>query len=138
MRRELNFEAVYPNPPGEVWRALTDPKRLADWLMENDFTPRVGHKFQFRMKTGLGIERTIECEVLEVDEPRTLSYRWGAGGSVVTFRLEPAGEGTRLRLEHKGFRGIRERAMAWVLSRGWKHKIQERLPASLGGTYSQA
>ena len=106
--------------------------------MENNFAARVGHKFQFRTKTGLGITRIIECEVLEVDEPRTLSYRWGTDGSVVTFTLEPTAEGTRLRLEHKGFQGVRGRALAWILCKGWNHKIQQRLPAILGRMGSQA
>jgi uncharacterized protein YndB with AHSA1/START domain len=132
VRRELHFEVAYPNPPKEVWRALTDPKELASWLMENNFAPRVGHKFQFQMKSRLGFSRAIECEVLEVDEPRTLSYRWGKDGSVVTFRLDPAAEGTTLHLEHKGFRGVRGRTLAWMLGRGWKRKIFERLPAILG------
>jgi hypothetical protein len=69
--------------------------------------------------------------VVEVDEPRVLSYSWGGKGSVVTFRLEPAAGGTRLRLEHKGFGGVRGLAMAWVLSHGWAHKIDQRLPAVL-------
>jgi uncharacterized protein YndB with AHSA1/START domain len=122
---------IYPNPPEEVWRALTDPEILAGWLMENNFAPRIGQKFQFRTKSRFGIDRVIECEVLEVDEPRILSYTWGGKGSVVTFRLDPIAEGTRLRLEHKGMHGIRGVAMAWILSRGWKHKINQRLPAVL-------
>lgn len=45
---ELLFEVRYPHTPERVWRALTDPKALAAWLMPNDFAPVVGHRFTFR------------------------------------------------------------------------------------------
>ena len=133
MKRDLSFEIVYPNRPEDVWRALTNSDSLADWLMENDFAPRVGHKFYFRSKSRFGFSRAIPCEVLEVDEPRVLSYSWGSEGSVVTFRLEPSNNGTRLRLEHKGLGGVRGIALRWILSHGWRHKIDQRLPAVLTG-----
>src|SRR5262249_17808941 len=41
------LNTVYPQPPERVWRALTTPEELAQWLMPNDFAPKVGHKFQF-------------------------------------------------------------------------------------------
>jgi uncharacterized protein YndB with AHSA1/START domain len=138
VKRDLHFEIVYPNPPEAVWRALTDSEALAGWLMENDFAPQVGHKFQFRVKSRFGTERIIACEVLKVDEPRVLSYTWGGKGSVVTFRLEPIAEGTRLCLEHKGLRGMRGLALAWVLSHGWAHKINQRLPSVLARIDLQA
>ena len=131
MKRDLSFEIVYPNRPEDVWHALTSSDALAGWLMENDFAPRIGHKFHFRSKSRFGFNRVIPCEVLEVDEPRVLSYSWGVKGSVVTFRLEPSVDGTRLRLEHKGLGGVRGIALAWVLSHGWRHKIDQRLPAVL-------
>jgi uncharacterized protein YndB with AHSA1/START domain len=131
VKRDLSFDVVYPNRPEEIWRALTNPDDLADWLMENDFVPQIGHKFHFRSKSRFGFERIIPCEVLEVDAPRVLSYIWGGKGSVVTFRLEPVAGGTRLCLEHRGSGGMRGLAMAWVLSHGWAHKIDQRLPAVL-------
>jgi uncharacterized protein YndB with AHSA1/START domain len=50
VKRDLKFEAVYPNRMEEVWHALTDSGSLADWLMENDFKPLPGHKFHFRSR----------------------------------------------------------------------------------------
>lgn len=131
MKRDLRFDAVYPSRPEDVWYALTDSGALASWLMKNDFQPRVGHKFHFRSKSRFGLERVIPCEVLEIDEPRVLSFSWGGRESVVTFRLEPVVEGTRLCLEHTGLSGVRGLALAWVLSHGWVHKIDRRLPAVL-------
>jgi predicted enzyme related to lactoylglutathione lyase len=37
MKRDLRFEVFLPHPPEKVWRALTDPRAIAQWLMENDF-----------------------------------------------------------------------------------------------------
>ena len=48
MKRNIMIEAFYPFPPERVWKALTDSRALAGWLMPNDFQPRVGHRFQFR------------------------------------------------------------------------------------------
>lgn len=137
MKRDLRFEAVYPNRPQEVWRALTDRDALAEWLMENDFAPQVGHKFHFRFKSKFGFRRAIPCEVLVVDEPRVLSFTWGDKGSVVTFRLEAVAEGTRLCLEHTGLSGPRGLALVWILGHGWVRKIERRLPALLAQTASR-
>ena len=60
-------------PPTEVWRALTEPKLLAQWLMENDIQPIVGHKFNFRAKPMGDWDGIVYCEILEADEPTSSS-----------------------------------------------------------------
>ena len=99
--------------------------------MENDFKPCPDINSISGRSRDSGFERLIPCEVLVVNEPRVLSWRWGDEGSVVIFRLEAIAEGTRLTLEHTGLKGVRGLAMAWVLSHGWVHKIEQRLPAVL-------
>jgi uncharacterized protein YndB with AHSA1/START domain len=116
---------------------LTDSGSLADWLMKNDFKPLPRHKFHFGSKSRFGIERLIPCEVLVVDEPRPLSWNWGDEGIVVTFRLEAIAGGTRFILEHTGLKGVRGLAMVWLLSHGWTHKIDRRLPAVLAHAASE-
>lgn len=93
MSRDLKFEAEYRNPPAEVWRALTDSHALGAWLMENDFLPRPGHHFHFRFRSRLGGERRIPCEVLVVEEPRLLSFRWGEGEAWSRSGWRPRAEG---------------------------------------------
>jgi len=92
---------VVPDAPEQVWRALTDPASLADWLMPNDFRPKVGHVFAFRPAEG----KSIVCEVIEVEENVRLSYWWDDGESgapsVVAWTLTPTEGGTRLQLEHQ-------------------------------------
>jgi uncharacterized protein YndB with AHSA1/START domain len=79
MKRDLHFEVTYPHPPEKVWRALTDPQAIAQWLMENNFEARLGHKFQFRTKPAPGFDGVVNCEVLEMDPPRRLAYSWSGG-----------------------------------------------------------
>lgn len=104
VRREL----VFPQSREDVWRALTDSAALAEWMYPNDFEPRVGHRFTFRVPPNpqAGFDGIVHCEVLECVPPSRLVYSW-AGGPVVktqvAYRLEPNGDGTRLVFEHSGF-----------------------------------
>lgn len=135
MKRELTFEVVYPHPPERVWRALTDPRALAAWLMPNDFEPRVGHCFQFRTAPAPGFDGIVRCAVIEVDPPRRLAYTWQGGPqrqpTVVTWTLEAAGSATRVRLEHTGFEGLGGLAVSFMLGRGWRGKVLRQLAAHL-------
>jgi len=72
MRRDLVLECLYAEPIELVWWAITDSAVLKDWLMENNFIPVVGTRCQFRMKPQPGFNGVIECEVLEVAQPRRL------------------------------------------------------------------
>jgi uncharacterized protein YndB with AHSA1/START domain len=98
------MEVVYPHTPERVWRALTDRRALAHWLMPNDFEPRLGHRFQFRPRKRQDGPGPVQCEVTALEAPRRLAYTWHAPGdstpSEVTWTLEPVERGTRLRLEH--------------------------------------
>ena len=106
--RSVVVEREMPHPPEKLWRALTQPHLIAEWLMKNDFKPAVGHRFNLRAEWG-GV---LDCEVLAVEPNRTLSYTWNfahddAGfnlKSVVTFTLTPTSTGTHLRMEQSGFR----------------------------------
>jgi uncharacterized protein YndB with AHSA1/START domain len=106
---------LFNEPPAEVWRALTDPKLLAMWLMENDIKPVVGHRFNFRAKPMGDWDGIVYCEVLEVDEPNKLVYSWKGGSdknggyghsldTIVTWTLASTTTGgTKLHLVHYGF-----------------------------------
>jgi len=95
VEREISF------PPEKIWRALTQPHLIEEWLMKNDFAPVVGRRFNLRADWG-----TIDCQVLAVEPNKTLSYTWEAYGleSVVTWTLTATSAGTRLRMEQAGFR----------------------------------
>lgn len=109
MLRNIKTKVFYPHSPERVWLAIADRRALAAWLMDNDFEPRLGHKFRFQAQPLPGLNRTIDCEVIELDRPRRLSYTWRGGDldkpTIVTWTLEPVEGGTQLQIEHIGFEG---------------------------------
>jgi uncharacterized protein YndB with AHSA1/START domain len=100
------IEREMPFPPEKIWRALTQPHLIEEWLMKNDFKPVVGHSFTLRMDPQPNWNGVIDCEVLAVEPNKALSYTWGSLGlkSVVTLTLTPTSTGTHLRMEQSGFR----------------------------------
>jgi uncharacterized protein YndB with AHSA1/START domain len=121
--RSVVIEREIPHPPEKIWRALTQPHLIEEWLMKNDFKPVVGHRFSLRGEWG-GV---LDCEVLAIEPNRTLSYTWNfAHGdaaynlkSVVTFTLTPTSTGTRLRMEQLGFRPDQKQAYGGAHA-GWQ------------------
>lgn len=107
--RTVTVEREFPHPPSRVWRALTQPHLIQEWLMRNDFAPEVGRTFTLRAEPSGDWNGLIDCKVLEVEPERTLSYTWDSGegplrvASVVTLTLTPIENGTRLRMEQTGF-----------------------------------
>ena len=109
--RSLVFEREMPHPAEKIWRALTTPELIQEWLMQNDFQAVAGHRFRFRAKPMPGWSGVTNCEVLEVDPPHRLVYSWGDGTesdsglrTVVTWTLTSVDGGTVVRMEQSGFR----------------------------------
>ena len=95
------------HPPEKIWRALTQPHLIEEWLMKNDFKPVAGHRFGLRADWG-----SVDCQVVTIEPNKTLSYSWAAYGleSVVTWTLTPTSTGTHLRMEQSGFRPDQQQA----------------------------
>lgn len=103
----IDFEFDLPHPPEKVWRALTIPELLAEWLLPvtgMELTP--GRAFTFQTQPVGGWDGVVHCRMLENEPPRKLSYTWVVGemDTVVTFHLAPTDSGTRLSLVHTGFK----------------------------------
>ena len=92
-------EVRFAHPVDRVWEAIVDRSALAQWLMPNDFEPRVGHRFHLDGGPPRGL---VEAEVLDLDPPRRIQWRWMIDGipTTVTITLRADAEGTLLRLEH--------------------------------------
>ena len=102
----ISFELDLRHPPEKVWRALTDPRLLAEWLLPViDFELEQGAAFTFRTQPVGGWDGIVNCRMLEIDAPRRLSYAWVVGNmnTVVTFRLTPTATGTHMSLVQSGF-----------------------------------
>jgi uncharacterized protein YndB with AHSA1/START domain len=114
-------EREMPFPPEKVWRALTQPHLIEEWLMKNDFRPVVGHHFNLQRTPKPDVNIVIDCEVRIVEPNKTLSYTWVAYGleSIVTWTLNPTSTGTHLRMEQSGFRADQKRAYQGA-KHGWQ------------------
>ncbi|MGY8662192.1 SRPBCC domain-containing protein [Bradyrhizobium sp. UFLA05-109] len=132
--RSVVVEREFAHPPEKLWRALTQPHLISEWLMKNDFVPVVGHRFNLTGEWG----GALDCEVLTIKPNRALSYTWNFAHqdaaynleSVVTFTLTPTRGGTLLRVEQVGFRPDQKQAFGGAQA-GWKQflaKLEEVLP----------
>lgn len=141
-RTEVRVEDFLPQPPAAVWRALTTPELLAQWLMPNDFEPRTGHRFHFRTDPIPAARFTgvIACEVLDLRESELLVISWSdAGGdndmsTTVTFRLAAHDGGTRLTIVQAGYRPDHQgdQMARTIMGGGWSGRILGRLREAVG------
>jgi uncharacterized protein YndB with AHSA1/START domain len=119
----IAFEIELKHAPDKVWRALTDPALLAEWLL-----PTIGFKLQpgtaFTLKAPQaypGWDGTVQCEMVEVEPLRKLKYTWTVPflDTVVTFTLKPTPAGTHLTIVQSGFTAQQNRESGGARY-GWK------------------
>lgn len=131
--QSLSFELDLKHPPEKVWRALTDPALMAQWLLPVfDFRLEPGAAFMFRTQPYPGWDGTVNCRIIEIDPYRKLSYAWTVPflDTVVTFTLTPTASGTHLSLVQSGFRTDQKRELGGARY-GWK-TMGEKLVDLLG------
>jgi uncharacterized protein YndB with AHSA1/START domain len=132
--RSIVVERLMPHPPEKIWRALTEAHLIEQWLMRNDFEPRLGARFTFQAKPIGDWNGIVHCEVTAFDPPRRLAYSWRGGSarnpnygsalvSIVEWVLTPAPVGTRVRMEHSGFGPPNESAYE-AMSVGWPRGLE--------------
>jgi uncharacterized protein YndB with AHSA1/START domain len=103
----ISFEFDLHHSPEKVWRALTDPVLLTEWLLpviELKLEP--GAAFTLKTQPQPGWDGIVNCRFLEIEAHRKLSLSWIVGDidTVVTFTLTPTASGTHLSVVHSGFR----------------------------------
>jgi uncharacterized protein YndB with AHSA1/START domain len=129
----LSFEFDLQHSPEKVWRALTDPVLLAEWLLPVfDFKLEPGAAFTFKTQPYPGWDGVVNCRILEIDAFRRLSYAWVVGDmdNVVTFTLTPTASGTRMTLVQSGFKPDQKKNFGGARY-GWKMmggKLVDLLP----------
>ncbi|OBZ12719.1 MULTISPECIES: SRPBCC domain-containing protein [Bacillales] len=138
MKSDVSLDYQFTSSIEQVWNALTDSDTLAKWIWDNDFKPVVGHKFQFRTEPSEWWNGIVDCEVLVVDEPHTLSYTWASAGesTTITWNLKKDSDGTvHLHFDQTGFseetkarQGAIEGAKhAWIKMGGQLEKVLAEL-----------
>jgi uncharacterized protein YndB with AHSA1/START domain len=126
--RSIVLEHLMPYPAQKVWRALTEVPLLDAWLLQSDFQPIAGHRFQFQAPVKPGWNGIIDCEVLIVEPHKRLAYTWNVLGEQsanglktrVTWTLTSVEAGTIVRMEQSGFRADQARALGGA-NYGWNH-----------------
>ncbi len=102
--------------PARVWRALTDHKEFGAWFGVNLEAPFVPGKTTRGRITYPGYEHLVmEVSVQTMEPERLFSFHWHPAAvdvnadyskeppTLVEFRLEPIGSGTRLFVTESGF-----------------------------------
>jgi uncharacterized protein YndB with AHSA1/START domain len=143
--RSTRLERLLPGSLELVWRHLTEPELLAQWLAVSRIELREGGRVELQPLRTEGTEqrpteRKVQGVVTRCEPPRVLSFTWSEADtphSEVTFELTPQGEQVRLVLTHwrapvsavalggfldslasrLGARGIRRRARSRVAAR---------------------
>ena len=130
IKREILIEA----PPAKVWEHITDPKKIAGWLMPNDFSPTVGNPFFLDCDHS----GKISCVVKEIVAGQKLVYSFQSKmtkiETLVTITLAKEGKGTRATLVHSGWDALPpgEQGVADAFGDGWGTglaKLREQIGA---------
>jgi uncharacterized protein YndB with AHSA1/START domain len=132
----ISFEFDFHHPPQKVWRALTDPALLAQWLLPViDLKLEPGAAFTFKREPLPGWDGTVSCRLLEIEAQRKISYTWAVPSldTVVTFTLTPTASGTRVSLVQSGFKPDQKQAFGgarygWKMMGGQLVDLLARLP----------
>ena len=131
----ISFVFDLHHSPQKVWRALTDPVLLAEWLLpvvDLDLALAPGAAFTLKTQPYPGWDGTVNCRFVEIEAQRKLSYTWGVPflDTVVTFTLTPTASGTRLSLVQSGFKPEQKQEFGGARY-GWRMmggKLLELLP----------
>jgi uncharacterized protein YndB with AHSA1/START domain len=132
----LSLDFDLPHPPAKVWRALTEPALLSEWLL-----PAIGLRlepgaaFTLRTQPHPGWDGTVSCRFVEIEPQRKLSYTWTVPflDTVVTFTLSPVASGTRLSVVQSGFAPTQKREFGgarygWTMMGGRLTDLLARIP----------
>lgn len=137
----IEVDQYFPHPPSKLWRALTTPELMAQWLMPNNFEPVVGHRFTFHSRpvAQTGFSGQIDCQILDLVPQNRLRISWGdaddpdGATTIVTWTLQPEGKGTRLFLEHTGFDldDPAQQLARTIMNGGWRSHVMRQLSGLL-------
>lgn len=111
IEREITIQA----PIEKVWDVLTEPTAVGTWF-------GTGAPAQIDLRPGgvmaldHGVHGAYETLIVDVDPPRSFSYRWASAypgeratednSTLVEFTLEPRADATLLRVVESGFASL--------------------------------
>lgn len=111
----LRFTRRLAQPREKVWRALVEPEHLTAWFPTDiEGERKEGAALHFVFRKGEG--EPFDGEMLVVDEPSVLAFRWGPDDTL-RFELQDDGDGTVLHFVND-FRPVGKAARDGA---GWHH-----------------
>jgi uncharacterized protein YndB with AHSA1/START domain len=135
----IEREIAIAASPETVWQFLVDPEKSRTWWGQASFDLRPGGALRMEITP----RSVASGEFVEVDPPRRLVYTWGwesggggagslvpPGSSTVEIELVPTGQGTTLRLVH---RGLPTPEAVTGHGEGWDHYLGRLAVAAPGG-----
>jgi uncharacterized protein YndB with AHSA1/START domain len=115
-RPSLSIVRKLDAAPGKVWRAITEPEMLKQWMAPGDdfkipvaeVELRVGGRYHIIMNSPDGEVHDVSGVYREVVANKKLVYTWAwkttpERESIVTIELRASGSGTELTLKHEQF-----------------------------------
>ena len=130
--KQIKKEITISAPIARVWEHITDPGKVAAWLMPNDFEPKVGKEFSLDCQDS----GKIACVVKEIVARQKLVYSFQSTvtkvETLVTITLASEGKNTRLTLVHSGWDALPpdQQGIAESFGSGWGgflEKLQQQL-----------
>lgn len=119
--KSIRKEILIAAPSIRVWEHITDPAKIAGWLMPNTFEPVTGK--EFRMDCGSG--DAIDCVVQKIVPRKKLVYTWTSKDmsikTTVEITLKEVRGGTLLVLVHSGW----EKLAPPEVDRGWDDCLEK-------------
>ena len=132
----ITFEFDLRHPPKKVWRALTEPELLTQWLLPvTGLKLELGNTFSYKADPQPGWDGSVNCRFVEIEALKKLTYTWVVDDldTVVTFELTPTEAGTRLSVVQSGFKPHQKQNFGgarygWRLMGGRLIDVLERTP----------
>jgi uncharacterized protein YndB with AHSA1/START domain len=122
----IRKEIVINAPIAKVWEHITDPQKIAGWLMPNDFEPKAGKEFFMDCNE----QGRISCVVKEIVPPHKLAYSFQSKvtqvETLVAITLAKEGRGTRLTLVHSGWDALppEQQGITDLFGGGWDARLK--------------
>jgi uncharacterized protein YndB with AHSA1/START domain len=113
----IEHELTIHAPIGVVWELITEPEHITAWFtdtVELELRPGARGRFGWTDKA-TSRAATVNVQVEELVRPHLFSFRWDfpdgadpdeSNAPLVSFRLEEAGDSTRLTLVESGIAAV--------------------------------
>jgi len=131
---KIEKHVIINAPTDKVWKVLTEPGQLGEWMMmPTTFVPVVGKEFTFKAENSDKWDGIIYCTVKEIEINRKLVFTWNPGidaETLVTILISEKEGQTYLTLIHTGWENLPAEMRPQLIeghSKGWDERFVQKL-----------